>query len=44
VFNQMRFGFTPSVNAVFSLLLIVCLVAVTIGTWKTATSRARETH
>ncbi len=44
VFNQMRFGFTPSVNAVFSLLLILCLVAVTIGNWKTASRRAREGH
>lgn len=44
VFNQMRFGFTPSVNAVFSLLLIICLVAVAIGSWKTASKRARESH
>lgn len=39
VFNQMRFGFTPSVNAVFSLLLVICLVAVAIGSWKTALKR-----
>lgn len=40
VFNQMRFGFTPSVNAVFSILLIMCLVIVTIGNWKTAAKHA----
>lgn len=28
VFNQLRFGFTPEVNAVFSLLMFVCLTIV----------------
>ncbi|MEP9387659.1 ABC transporter permease subunit [Mesorhizobium sp. KR9-304] len=31
VFNQMRFGFTPSVNAVFTLLGVLALVSVLIG-------------
>ncbi|WP_102959429.1 ABC transporter permease subunit [Mangrovicella endophytica] len=33
VFNQMRFGFTPSVNAVFTLLAAVCLLAVLLSSW-----------
>lgn len=33
VFNQMRFGFTPSVNAVFTLLALVCLLAVLLSNW-----------
>jgi ABC-type spermidine/putrescine transport system permease subunit II len=33
VFNQMRFGFTPSVNAVFTLLAVVCLLAVLLSNW-----------
>ncbi|APG86608.1 spermidine/putrescine transport system permease PotB (plasmid) [Sinorhizobium americanum CCGM7] len=41
VFNQMRFGFTPSVNAVFSLLLVACLLAVTVASWRNASKRAR---
>lgn len=41
VFNQMRFGFTPSVNAVFSLLLLVCLLTVTAARWRNAFKRAR---
>jgi ABC-type spermidine/putrescine transport system permease subunit II len=32
VFNQMRFGFTPSVNAVFTILGILCLLLVVIST------------
>jgi len=28
VFNQLRFGFTPEVNAVFSLLMFACLLIV----------------
>jgi len=32
VFNQMRFGFTPSVNAVFTILGIICLLMVVIST------------
>ena len=31
VFNQMRFGFTPSVNAVFTLLGLLALLTVLIG-------------
>jgi len=31
VFNQMRFGFTPSVNAVFTLLGLLALVSVLLG-------------
>jgi len=31
VFNQMRFGFTPSVNAVFTLLGLLALLSVLIG-------------
>lgn len=41
VFNQMRFGFTPSVNAVFSLLLLACLLTVTAASWRNAFKRAR---
>lgn len=41
VFNQMRFGFTPSVNAVFSLLLLACLLTVTAASWRNALKRAR---
>ena len=41
VFNQMRFGFTPSVNAVFSLLLVACLLAVAVASWRNAFKRAR---
>lgn len=33
VFNQMRFGFTPSVNAVFTILGILCLGAVIAAGW-----------
>ena len=33
VFNQMRFGFTPSVNAVFTLLAVICLLAVLLSNW-----------
>ncbi len=31
VFNQMRFGFTPTVNAVFSILAVVCLLLVAVS-------------
>lgn len=31
VFNQMRFGFTPTVNAVFTLLAILCLGVVIVA-------------
>jgi ABC-type spermidine/putrescine transport system permease subunit II len=31
VFNQMRFGFTPSVNAVFTLLGLLALLSVLVG-------------
>jgi spermidine/putrescine transport system permease protein len=31
VFNQMRFGFTPTVNALFTLLAIACLAIVLIS-------------
>ncbi|ACP23423.1 ABC transporter permease protein (plasmid) [Sinorhizobium fredii NGR234] len=44
VFNQMRFGFTPSVNAVFSLLLLACLLVVTLATWRNAHKRIRAAH
>lgn len=30
VFNQMRFGFTPSINAVFTILGVSCLLVVVI--------------
>ena len=33
VFNQMRFGFTPTVNAVFSILIASILLLVTTSTW-----------
>jgi len=36
VFNQLRFGFTPSVNAIFSLLLFACLLVVGFATWRTS--------
>ena len=32
VFNQMRFGFSPTVNAVFALLIATILTLVTIAT------------
>ncbi|GLK68307.1 ABC transporter permease subunit [Hansschlegelia plantiphila] len=32
VFNQMRFGFTPTVNAVFALLAVACLAIVIVAT------------
>ncbi len=32
VFNQMRFGFTPVVNALFTLLAILCLAIVLVST------------
>ncbi len=32
VFNQMRFGFTPAVNAVFALLAVACLAIVIVAT------------
>ncbi|MGK9338429.1 ABC transporter permease subunit [Sinorhizobium meliloti] len=41
VFNQMRFGFTPSVNAVFSILLIACLLVVTVAHWRTTRKAAK---
>ncbi|MET0312826.1 MAG: ABC transporter permease subunit [Hansschlegelia sp.] len=31
VFNQMRFGFTPTVNAVFTLLAVACLLIVVVA-------------
>lgn len=31
VFNQMRFGFTPSINAVFTILGVACLIIVVIA-------------
>ncbi|MCZ7449621.1 ABC transporter permease subunit [Agrobacterium rhizogenes] len=40
VFNQMRFGFTPSINAVFSVLLISCLIVATVANRRTALPRA----
>jgi spermidine/putrescine transport system permease protein len=42
VFNQMRFGFTPSVNAVFTILGLVCLAAVIAASWIAAMGRARR--
>ncbi len=33
VFNQMRFGFTPSVNAVFTILATICLLVVVVVNW-----------
>ena len=33
VFNQMRFGFTPTVNAAFSILIVAILLFATIATW-----------
>jgi spermidine/putrescine transport system permease protein len=33
VWNQMRFGFTPSVNAVFTLIGLVSLTVVLAGVW-----------
>ena len=32
VFNQMRFGFTPTVNAVFAILIATILVLITVAT------------
>jgi spermidine/putrescine transport system permease protein len=42
VFNQMRFGFTPTVNAVFVVLAVVCLLLVLLAdrTAKTSSSSA----
>ncbi|MGO7133524.1 ABC transporter permease subunit [Rhizobium leguminosarum] len=37
VFNQMRFGFTPSINAVFTILGVSCLLVVVM-----ANSRRRQ--
>ena len=34
VFNQMRFGFTPSINAVFSILLVLCLAVAALANWR----------
>ena len=42
VFNQMRFGFTPSVNAVFSILAISVLIIVTVNQWKQMRAGARK--
>lgn len=39
VFNQMRFGFTPSVNAVFSILLVFCLLVATVANWRAASNK-----
>lgn len=39
VFNQLRFGFTPEVNAVFSLLMFVCLVIVFLSNRQADRSR-----
>ena len=33
VWNQMRFGFTPSVNAVFTLIGVASLCVVLCGVW-----------
>ncbi|WP_431324797.1 ABC transporter permease subunit [Rhizobium sp. YTU87027] len=41
VFNQMRFGFTPSVNAIFSLLLFTCLLVVGLAAWRNAVKPAK---
>ncbi|EGE59188.1 ABC transporter permease subunit [Rhizobium phaseoli] len=41
VFNQLRFGFTPSVNAIFSLLLFACLLVVGFATWRTSARLAK---
>ncbi|RUL95610.1 ABC transporter permease subunit [Rhizobium chutanense] len=41
VFNQLRFGFTPSVNAIFSLLLFACLLVVGFATWRTSAKLAK---
>ncbi|TBY42944.1 ABC transporter permease subunit [Rhizobium leguminosarum bv. viciae] len=41
VFNQLRFGFTPSVNAIFSLLLFACLLVVGFATWRTSARHAK---
>ncbi|AGS26524.1 ABC transporter permease subunit [Rhizobium etli] len=41
VFNQLRFGFTPSVNAIFSLLLFACLLVVGFATWRTSAKHAK---
>jgi len=43
VFNQMRFGFTPSINAVFSILLVFCLTAAAVANRRSALSRAKAT-
>lgn len=42
VFNQMRFGFTPSVNAVFTILGVLCLTAVIAASWVGANGRAKK--
>jgi spermidine/putrescine transport system permease protein len=33
VWNQMRFGFTPSINAVFTLIGSVSILLVLVGVW-----------
>jgi len=42
VFNQMRFGFTPSVNAVFTILGALCLTAVIAASWVAARGRTSK--
>jgi ABC-type spermidine/putrescine transport system permease subunit II len=41
VFNQMRFGFTPSINAVFTILGMICLLLVVVANF--ANLRAQRT-
>jgi spermidine/putrescine transport system permease protein len=33
VWNQMRFGFTPSVNAIFTLIGVASLILILLGMW-----------
>lgn len=40
VFNQMRFGFTPSINAVFSILLVLCLAVAALANWRSTSNKA----
>lgn len=42
VFNQMRFGFTPTVNAVFALLAIACLAIVVVAARIGARAQSRN--
>jgi spermidine/putrescine transport system permease protein len=33
VWNQMRFGFTPGVNAIFTLIGVASLIMILLGIW-----------